>query len=334
VQRELEDLVAERLELASVNRRQIFDACDKVATVTWPRLPLYTDVALDGEPLQRFLKVRCDLDLEAFVAVYEEFVAGYLLTHELSSAAPIGWLTRQLGLSGVDAAQLFSDGSPRRGRRASGPRELTLITVALAALANYTYGGLILYDDPVRFAVNVPGDRVGFDFGVMEGKPITNLGKGGLGPRVRAVRHHSRLVHAGRQRAAVAEASSHSVFCQLQALGRVAPDIAGDSEGWNLALAILRHRARGNQPKRLVRAIADRVDPVGFKQALRLAAGFQEFDYPHQQLKLLLCPAYVKPEQFRELFGLSPRNGLTPQRAQEWRLALDHLSDSIKEGIT
>jgi hypothetical protein len=122
--------------------------------------------------------------------------------------------------------------------------------------------------------------------------------------RLAPVRCARGLVHSGRGRVVAREPSHTSVYARLAALAQHEPGLLGEPEGVRLALNILRWRARGHEPRCINAAVTEGVDPVGLRQALRLASGFQQFERPYQQIQALLVPAYVRHEKFKELFGL------------------------------
>lgn len=330
---ELRDIVAARVALAGVTRRQLEAACSAVPQVGWERLPLYTDLTIEGLPLQTYLKVRCPLDLETFISVYEEFVAGFLLTRELASTSATLWLTKHLMLLPLDATRLFSDGVRRRGRRHRSPRHLVQAVVSVAAIAEYNYGAQIVKSDATQFVVETQLDSTPIQFGMIDGRPVTNLGKQRLGTRVSPVRHRSGLVHSGRRRVVELEHSHASLYSELAAFNKWRPNVLSESsEGFKLALSLVRHAARRRVPRQLADVVPNGSDPAAFRQAVRLASGFENFGTPYSEIRQLLVPTFVKPDEFHELFGNAPRAGLlTHQRAQQWKLALDYLSERLKE---
>lgn len=331
---DLTDALCERLLAADVNHLHLAAAAAACPETRWKRLPLRTNQLLDDTtPLQPALDVALsNTDIETFLGIYEEFVAGYILSGELKARAPMTYLTEALNLTPLDAAHLFSDGQSRPGRRSARPGHLLLLVVALAELARQNYPVKMVQHDPDSYVVIVSTNGVFVSFGISRGRPVTNL-KVKPQRRLAQVRNRQGLVWAGREQSVAIERTNHSAFAQILQLPNVVPAVLGGMSlsAWEMMVGILRWRCRGQVSTKIQAAIAAPPDGASCRQALRLASGFVNFDRPHQDLMRLLVPLCVSREKFYDLFGYAPRGALKPERVQQWRIALDTISDNLKD---
>lgn len=318
--------VADRVKLIGVTREQLDAACDRSETVTWQRLPLYTDLTLDGEPLQRFLTFKVDVDLDTFAGLYEEFLAGFILTKEYHGQSPYLWVRKKFGVPDERARQLFPTAT--RGKIYVSPQEMLLVLVVIAALADYTFGGVIEHDF-ISFTVAVGKYR----FGVEGGRPVTNYPSH---PAIVA-RPFCKLglQHYGRTRATSVEPSKATLLNQLKAwagLGDGFDLLLEDAGGFLLALNLLRHANHGDAPQVVKMAIKESYDITLRRQALRFAAGFQNSEDPLGDLRRALVPVILTYAEFKDTFGhCRPGQRPSSQRAAEWRAAIDNLAQELEE---
>lgn len=324
---DLSKLVAERLQIAGVDSLRLERATDRIQQVHWTRPPLFTDLMFDGKPLQNWLNIEVGVDFEGFVAAYEEFLQMQVFGRP--KFGTISWASRALGITRSEATLLFSDGSPRKGRRRESLKQRLLNTVAFAALAKMNYPLDEETEGPATYVVGVGGYR----FGVDCGKVYTNLGRSkGLSARITVLRHNSSLLLAGRTNPIRTQDTTTSNLSRVWALAAAATDNVGgeNPEAFKFAVNFLWWCSRGQEYAAINQAIAPGHVKSVVQQALHLARGFENFSAPYAQVQELLKP-FMRPEEFRERFGYSPKGPLSLQRRQQWYMALDQLAHELLE---
>lgn len=293
--RQLSNLVRAHLKRAGFEPD---DARARVKPCVWHRPPLFTEMELAGEPLQRHLVTRIHLDIEDTVDVYERFLGGFLYSSTLREAGSVRWLGRALDLSLYAAKHVFP--APQPGKARLG---LHLHAVQLAALVAYNFDATV-EQSPDTFAVEV-GD---FVFGIQDGQVLSNLNQR---PRARTVKglrapQDGNLSSIARGMARLPTTTSSFDACRRwiashrEELNAAGPDtdIAVD-----MALEILWWRYAGHFPSRLQELRFNESSDKYLHLACEQAREFEHFARPMIGLYEIFVPQFLSRREFTGHFG-------------------------------
>lgn len=285
----------------------------------WPRPPLYTELTLLGEPLQQFVEVKTELDIDSLVDTYEQFVAGYLVTNEFRGIDSAKWLRHELRLRGEDARMLFA---PALGMRADQrPHYLTNLT-QFAALVSYNFDCSVLhtYD-----AFIVTEKASGFQFGVREGAFVSNLNcKDQFGLRLPA--SNGRLLLHSLQRSEARRRRMLTVHDRLAYWAEFQPQM----KALHLALGVLWWR-NSNTAAMLERIFKKEKIEVRPSTAADVARARDALDSssPLVELRQIFVPKHMPINEFIEKFSNPYRTVKLPLSKimrRKLELALDELT--------
>lgn len=285
--------------------------------VLWSRPPLFTELMLSGRDVQEYLRVTTPLAVDTMADLYERFIAMYLYRRPKPTSDR--WWRRQLGWGGTQTSALFS----RPGFNQEGlGRHVNLIEFAAFVAYNFK-----VYTRHAHNTFEVVDARLGFRFGVEEGRLITNLGVQRRGIPVRGLEAWPRLV--GIQRGELAEAAEGNLYDVLwrwlqprrRRLGAMAD-----------AMCVCLQALRWSHPRRVPGTLRLVASPETSRAALQdacdRARGYGQFDNPITKLKELFHPHFLTRTEFAGLFGSPYQRVATPlpdKVRQKWDQAIDSL---------
>lgn len=288
------------------------------------RPALWTDLRLSGEALQPHISTSVELTLDEMCEVYERYVAGFILTRQLSvGGTEDQWLRQQLQFTARQTRQIFLSPGIQPLRQTV---HWHLVQMAGLIAQNFECR---VEESPDTFAVYT--EKEGFKFGVMGGRMLSNIAK----PiPVRFMASSS----ARLQDACPEEhfgVAAPTLYDTMQKWLEVRAEVLRDAHApLATALTAMRWRSPYVVPAPLQTLAMRDYSKDRLREACEEARGFRDLSAPLEGLRTLFVPYFMTTSAFNEHFGTPyarAHDTVTSDVAAAWEAAINSLVPAEEE---